>query len=103
MLKTLARLSSVLLVLLTLEAAPALAASRVYVRIAPPVEVVETRPAAPRAGYVWRPGYHRWNHHRYEWVRGRWVRPPRGRHTWVSGHWAHERRGYYWVPGHWAR
>jgi hypothetical protein len=101
--KTIARLSGLLLLLGALQVVPAAAATRVYVRVAPPVEIVETRPAAPHRGWVWRPGYHRWVHNRYEWVRGGWVKPPRGRSAWVPGHWDHERRGYFWVPGHWDR
>jgi hypothetical protein len=103
MFRTLTRMSGLLLVAGMLQVVPASAATRVYVRIAPPVEVVETRPAAPHAGWVWRPGYHRWNNKHYEWVRGSWVKPPSGRSVWVAGRWAQERRGWYWVPGHWAR
>ena len=37
-------------------------------------------------GYVWAPGYWRWE--------GR-------RHVWVGGHWMGARPGYYWVPPRW--
>src|SRR5262245_8296114 len=53
------------------------AATRVYVRIAPPAPVAETVVAAPRAGYVWRPGFYRWTGSAYVWVTGRYVAPPR--------------------------
>jgi len=54
-------------------------------RVGPPApRVVEVPP--PRAGYVWAPGYWRWQ--------GR-------RHVWVEGHWLRERRGYHWVPDRW--
>ena len=99
--RTFARLSGLVLLIGALQATPALAAARVYVQVAPPVTIVETRPPVPHRGWAWQPGYHRWNHHRYEWVHGRWVSPPHGRSHWASGHWAHERRGYYWVDGRW--
>lgn len=80
--KTLIRLSGALLVAAALQCAPAYAATHVYVRIAPPVAVVETPSPSVHPGWVWRPGYHRWVRHRYEWVRGAWIAPPRGRRTW---------------------
>jgi hypothetical protein len=74
----------------------------VYVKIAPPAPIVETRVVAPGAGYVWVGGYHRWNGTAYVWVPGRWALPPRGRTVWVAGHWKHHHaHGYYWVDGHW--
>ena len=57
----------------------------VDVDVRPPVDRVVVAPR-PRAGYVWAPGYWRWN----------------GRtHVWAEGHWVRERRGYHWVPAHW--
>jgi WXXGXW repeat (2 copies) len=100
---TFGRILGLLLLIVTLQATPALASTRVYVGIAPPVAVVESRPPAPYRGYVWRPGYHRWRDHHYQWVHGAWVRPPYQRAVWVPGHWAHTRRGYYWVNGYWTR
>ena len=101
--KTFVRILGSFLLLGSLYASPASASTHVYVRIAPPIQVVETRPPAPHRGYVWRPGHHRYYHNRYTWVRGSWVRPPYSRARWVPGHWAQERRGYYWVQGHWTR
>lgn len=70
----------------------------------PPAARVEPVPApppgAPRA-YVWRPGYWRWNGHRYIWIAGRYVRPPRPHAAWVPAHWAQRRGRWVWVPGHW--
>jgi YXWGXW repeat-containing protein len=82
---------------------PASASTHVYIRFGPPARVVEVVPAPAHRGYVWQDGYHRWNGHRYVWVRGRYVRPPYARAAWVSGRWSHAPRGYYWVPGHWVR
>jgi hypothetical protein len=74
---------------------------RLYVRIGPPAPIVEARTVAPGPGYVWVPGYYRWDGARYAWATGRWERPPRARARWVAGHWAHERGGWYFVEGHW--
>jgi hypothetical protein len=73
----------------------------VYVRSAPPEPVVEVVTVSPSAGYVWIPGYYRWDDGRYYWVRGRWEHAPRGRVVWVPGRWAHNRHGWYWVNGRW--
>ena len=78
----------------TLYAAPVMASTHSYVQVGPPVTIVEPPPAMPHPGYVWRPGYYRWNHKKYEWVHGAWVNPPRGHAVWIPGHWAHEARGY---------
>ena len=53
----------------------------------PPAPVYEVVPA-PRAGYVWAPGYWHWEG---------------SRHTWHAGYWMPERRGYNWVPDRWDR
>ena len=74
---------------------------RVYVRVAPPVPVVEARIIAPGPGYIWAPGYYAWNGVAYAWMPGRWVRPPRPRAVWVPAHWVRERRGWYFEEGHW--
>ena len=51
----------------------------------PPPPRYEVVPA-PRAGYVWAPGFWRWEG---------------SRHVWAPGHWMAERPGYRWVPDHW--
>jgi hypothetical protein len=56
-----------------------------FVDVAPPAPRVEVVPA-PRAGYVWAPGYWDWRN---------------GRHAWVRGHWERERRGMAWHPSRW--
>ena len=96
------RFLSAVLFSVVLSAAPACASShgRVYVRIAPPAPIVELRGVAPR-GYVWVPGYHRWDGRGYAWMPGRWVAPPRPRAVWVPARWAHDRRGWYFIDGHW--
>jgi WXXGXW repeat (2 copies) len=74
----------------------------VYVPTRPPALIVETHPVAPAAGYVWVPGYHRWDGGAYLWVGGRWELPPQGHTRWVSGSWRHHKtHGWYWTDGHW--
>ena len=79
------------------------ARTRIYVRVGPPPIIVEHQTLAPHPGYVWQPGYHRWDGTRYVWSAGTWARPPYRHAVWVPGHWVNERRGYYWVEGHWRR
>ncbi|HEX4441863.1 MAG TPA: hypothetical protein VH854_17450 [Thermoanaerobaculia bacterium] len=73
----------------------------IYVKIAPPAPVVETRVVAPGPGYIWVGGYHRWDGKAYVWMPGRWALPPRPHAVWVAGHWAHSHHGYWWKEGHW--
>jgi hypothetical protein len=73
----------------------------VYVRSPPPEPMVEVVTVSPGAGYVWVPGYHRWDDGHYIWVRGYWQVAPRGRSAWVPGRWRHARRGWYWQAGYW--
>ena len=73
----------------------------VYVRSGPPPVRAEVIGVAPGPGYVWMPGYYRYNGGGYVWVGGRWDRPPRARARWVPGHWQRDRRGWYYVEGHW--
>ena len=81
---------------------PTMAATRVYVRIAPPAPIAETRVVAPSPRHAWVAGYHRWNGHAYVWVPGRWDLPPAHHRAWVPGHWVHHgHHGWYWVEGHW--
>jgi hypothetical protein len=82
---------------------PLAAAQAQWVRIAPPPRVIERQGPPPGRGYTWVPGYHRWDGHRYLWVGGRWVLPPRPRAVWVAGYWAHSPHGWFWRPGHWRR
>jgi len=58
-----------------------------FLDLAPPAPRYEVVPA-PRAGFVWAPGYWAWRD---------------GRHVWVGGHWIRERRGMYWHPDRWEQ
>jgi len=73
----------------------------VYVRVGPPVPIVEVEGVAPGPEFVWIHGYHRWEGNAYVWVPGRWERRPRAGAVWVRGEWRHHRNGWYWVEGHW--
>jgi WXXGXW repeat (2 copies) len=84
-----------------LVVAPASASTRVYVRIGPPAPVVERVAVAPGPGYVWVPGFYRWDGRHNLWVAGHHVRPPRARAVWVPGHWVHAHQGWYWTDGRW--
>src|ERR1700692_1300555 len=75
--------------------------AQVVVRVGPPRPLVETRVPAPGAGYVWTPGYHRWDGHAHVWVPGAWVRPPHARAHWVASRWVHRPGGWVLVEGHW--
>jgi hypothetical protein len=66
----------------------------------PPVEV-EVVPAAPGPEYFWIGGYHRWEGHRYVWVRGHYERRPHPRAHWEPAHWEAHARGHVWIEGRW--
>jgi len=96
-------LFSALVVAITMLAAPTQAHIGVVVGVAPPAPIVEPVPAPPVAGYVWRPGYWRWNGVRYVWLPGGYVAPPYAGAFWVTGHWGPRGAGWVWIPGHWRR
>jgi hypothetical protein len=80
------------------------AGAQVVVRIGPPPpRPVEVIPVNPHPGWVWQPGFHRWDGFRYVWVPGHWAEPPYGGARWVPGHWRPTPHGYVWVEGHWRR
>lgn len=68
---------------------PAIAAAEVgiFLDIAPPAPRYEVVPA-PRAGFIWAPGYWDWRS---------------GRHSWVKGHWERQRAGYHWNESRWEQ
>ncbi len=77
------------------------AAVVVDVDIAPPAPRVVVVPP-PRTGYVWAPGYWRWDGRRYVWVDGRWVHERRG-WRWVPARWVAVGPRWHYVAGHWER
>ena len=81
--------------------APAFSAVGIDIEIAPPPARVIVAPP-PRPGFVWAPGYYRWDGHRHVWVDGHFIRERRGLH-WVPEHWDEHHGRYHFVPGHWER
>lgn len=75
----------------------------------PPVVIVQPPPPPryehpghrPSRDVVWVDGYWAWRGNRYEWVSGRWDRPPNGHGKWKAPH--YERRGntYIFIEGRW--
>jgi hypothetical protein len=81
---------------------PSLAASHVglYIGVAPPAPMVERIPA-PRAGYVWAPGYWAWNGHRHTWAPGYWVAERPG-YAYSAPVWYQDNGGWYMEPARWT-
>jgi len=92
-----------LLALLVGTAAPPAAEAQVsldvVVRTPPPPVHVEAVPA-PRVGYVWAPGYWRWDGHRHIWYQGHWEAERPGQH-YVAARWVNTPGGWRFVPAHW--
>jgi opacity protein-like surface antigen len=87
--------------LLAFALLPAASFAQVYVRVGPPVAVVEHPGPRPHPGWVWTAGYHRWDGARYVWTPGAWVAPPRPHAVWVAHRWEHRSGGWVLVEGHW--
>lgn len=73
----------------------------VYIRTSPPPMRVETRGAAPGPGYAWVDGYWTPNGRHYQWVSGRWDRPPYEGAHWQHAHYDHHKQGWQLHEGHW--
>jgi hypothetical protein len=84
---------------------PAPAAAQVsgsiVIQNGPPAPRYEVVPR-PRHGYVWAPGYWRWNGYRHVWVPGYWVHNHRGR-IYTPGHWEQGPNGWIFVRPGWHR
>ena len=77
------------------------AAADIIVRTAPPEPRYERTPA-PRRGYVWSPGYHRWNGKRYVWVAGSWQRDRPG-YAYRAPGWVERDGRWHYQPSRWDR
>ena len=88
-----------LLIFLLLGAASM--SARFFVRIGPPPVVVESPVPAPGPGYVWIPGYYRWDGGAYVWVPGSWVSAPWPGARWIPPRWVHQHGGWAFVGGYW--
>ena len=67
----------------------------------PPPPEQEAVPPAPGPEYVWIGGVHRWDGHRYVWVRGRYERRPHAAARWETAHWEGRGHAHVWVEGRW--
>jgi hypothetical protein len=65
----------------------------------PPPPRAEIAPPM-RVGYVWAPGYWRWEHDHHVWAPGHYMEASRGEH-WVADRWDHHHDGWRHEPGHW--
>jgi hypothetical protein len=79
---------------------PALS-EEVIVNIRPPAPIHETIVARPGPGYVWTPGYYRWDGGHHVWVAGAWVMPPHPGARWVAHRWVRRGNGWVFVEGRW--
>ena len=78
---------------------PARARAFVDIEVRPPPDRVVVVPA-PRSGYVYAPGYWRWNGRTHVWVDGRFLRERRDAH-WIPAHWEERHGRYHFEEGHW--
>lgn len=81
--------------------APVAADEVVVIRNAPPPPRFEHVPP-PRPGFVWAPGYWRWDGYRHVWVSGYWIRERPGWH-YHPGVWVQRGPGWHYHPGYWVR
>ena len=89
------------LILASAITAPAFAQVGIYIGHEPPPLRYEVRPAMPGPGYAWVDGY--WGHdgRQYQWVAGRWDRPPYEGAVWSHPHYDHYKQGWQMHEGHW--
>ncbi len=82
-------------------AMPAVAQVSMGIEIAPPPPRYEVVPA-PREGYVWGPGYWRYENERHVWAPGQWQTARPGS-VWVADHWESRDGRNFFIAGHWDR
>lgn len=73
--------------------------SQVVVKERPPAPLY-SRPAPPRANYIWIEGEYVRTSAGYVYRQGYWIAPKKDR-VYRNGYWRQTRRGYVWVPGRW--
>ncbi|MCA9294080.1 MAG: YXWGXW repeat-containing protein [Phycisphaerales bacterium] len=56
----------------------------------------------PSEEHVWIPGYWERGDGKWDWVKGRWEKPPHKSAIWHKGHWKWEDGKWQWHKGHWA-
>jgi hypothetical protein len=92
---------SAIILSMTVAVAPAWSQIQVYIGTPPPPIRYEVRPPMPGDGYAWEDGYWGTVGNRYEWVPGRWDRPPYAGAYWSHPHYDHYNRGWQVHEGHW--
>lgn len=97
--KTIAKISLVLLLVVSLASCAGSGYVTVSSRPDPPVYV---RPVSPHPGYIWLDGDYYYRGGRYVYRPGYWA-APRPRHTWTPGYWQQHGNGWYWKRSHWHR
>jgi hypothetical protein len=73
----------------------------IIVTVPPPPPRAERVPA-PRHGYIWAPGYWRWDGHHHVWVAGRWEKERPGYH-WAAPRWEERDGRHHFEGGRWER
>ena len=76
-------------------------AAVVDIEVAPPEPRVVVAPP-PRPGFVWAPGYYRYDGHHHVWTDGHFIRERPGFH-WEADRWVPHEGRYRYEPGHWVR
>lgn len=71
------------------------------VRVGPPPVRYEAVPA-PRAGYLWTPGYWDWRRNRHHWTAGTWVSARPG-YVYAQPTWVNQGGRWHLYHGAWAR
>ena len=71
------------------------------VRYGPPAPRYGMIGRAPGAGYVWTDGYWDYRANNWNWVGGRWQRPPRARAVWVAPIWRQDGARWRFHRGYW--
>jgi hypothetical protein len=68
----------------------------------PPAPVTETVTVAPHPGWLWHPGYYRWEENKYVWTAGEWTEPRPG-YRWEPHAWVKEGKGWRLREGEWVK
>ena len=84
----------------TVLSIPAAAQISVYIGHPPPRARYERRGPLPGPGYAWVGGYWTPQGNRYQWVPGRWDRPPYAGARWSRPRYEHRREGWQLREGH---
>jgi len=73
----------------------------VITQLAPPAMPAEIVTARPSSDYGWVAGSWTWRNNRYEWLAGRWEKPPYSGARWNASRWESENGAYRFYEGYW--